>query len=44
MVNSVSAGCITGGILSSRGGPQASLMGCAGFAAFSAVIDYFIEH
>ena len=44
MVNSVSAGCITGGLLAMNAGPQAAAMGCAGFAAFSAAIDYFMEH
>ncbi|KXS16894.1 mitochondrial import inner membrane translocase, subunit Tim17/22 [Gonapodya prolifera JEL478] len=40
--NSISAGCFTGGALAARAGPQAALAGCAGFAAFSAAIDYFM--
>ena len=27
--------------MSASGGPQAMLMGCAGFAAFSAAIEHF---
>lgn len=37
--NSVSAGCFTGATLARQSGPQAMALGCAGFAAFSAVID-----
>jgi hypothetical protein len=43
MVNSVAAGCVTGGILAAKSGPQNAAIGCAGFAAFSAAIDYFME-
>ena len=43
MVNSISAGCFTGAALAVRAGPQASALGCVGFAAFSAAIDYFLE-
>lgn len=43
MVNSVSAGCFTGAVLAVRAGPQAAALGCVGFAAFSAAIDYFLE-
>ncbi|RKO88030.1 mitochondrial inner membrane translocase subunit Tim17/Tim22/Tim23/peroxisomal protein PMP24, partial [Blyttiomyces helicus] len=39
MYNGISAGCLTGGALA--GGPKAMLFGCGGFAAFSAVIDYW---
>jgi len=42
--NAVSAGCFTGGILGVRAGPQAAALGCAGFAAFSAAIEYYLEH
>lgn len=42
-MNSVSAGCVSGAILAARGGPQAAAFGCAGFAAFSAAIDYFLD-
>lgn len=42
-VNTLAAGCITGGALSARAGPQAACLGCAGFAAFSLVIEKFLE-
>jgi len=41
MWNTVSAGCVSGAALGWRGGPQAMGIGCVGFAAFSAAIDYF---
>ena len=41
--NSVFGGCVTGGALGLRAGPQAAMMGCAGFAAFSAVIDIYFK-
>ncbi|KAK9760690.1 Mitochondrial import inner membrane translocase subunit tim22 [Basidiobolus ranarum] len=41
--NSVSAGCITGGILAAQTGPRGVMFGCGGFAAFSAAIDYFLR-
>lgn len=44
IVNGVLAGCITGGILGARGGPKGITLGCAGFAAFSTVIDSFTGH
>ncbi|KAE8215237.1 hypothetical protein CF319_g6601 [Tilletia indica] len=44
MVNPVAAGFFTGAILARNQGPQAVLLGGAGFAAFSAVIDYFFFH
>ena len=37
--NGISAGCLTGGALAVKAGPQAAAVGCAGFAAFSAAID-----
>jgi import inner membrane translocase subunit TIM22 len=37
--NAVYAGCMTGAILAYKAGPQGMAMGCAGFAAFSAVIE-----
>ncbi|OAP64754.1 mitochondrial import inner membrane translocase subunit tim22 [Fonsecaea erecta] len=43
LTNSVSAGCITGGILAYKAGPQAAALGCAGFAAFSAAIDAYMR-
>lgn len=41
--NSVAAGCVTGGALGIKAGPQAAAIGCAGFAAFSAAIDYYMK-
>jgi import inner membrane translocase subunit TIM22 len=41
--NGIAAGCITGGVLASSAGPQAAAIGCAGFAAFSAAIDYYLR-
>ncbi|KAI9747967.1 MAG: Mitochondrial import inner membrane translocase subunit tim22 [Lichina confinis] len=43
MANGVAAGCITGGVLAAKAGPQAALVGCGGFAAFSAAIDYYLR-
>ncbi|KAJ5182449.1 Mitochondrial inner membrane translocase subunit Tim17/Tim22/Tim23/peroxisomal protein PMP24 [Penicillium capsulatum] len=43
LTNSVAAGCITGGILGAKAGPQAAAFGCAGFAAFSAAIDAYMR-
>ncbi|KAI9104518.1 Tim17/Tim22/Tim23/Pmp24 family-domain-containing protein [Phlyctochytrium arcticum] len=42
--NGVSAGCLTGGALAARAGPKAVGVGCLGFAAFSAAIDYYMRH
>jgi len=41
--NGLWAGCITGGGLAYKNGPQAALVGCAGFAAFSLAIDTYIN-
>ncbi|CAN6470793.1 unnamed protein product [Victoria cruziana] len=41
--NTVVAGCVTGGTLSAKGGPKAACAGCAGFAAFSVVIEKFLD-
>lgn len=41
--NTVVAGCVTGGALSAKGGPQAACLGCAGFAAFSVLIEKFLD-
>jgi mitochondrial import inner membrane translocase subunit TIM22 len=40
--NGVAGGCITGGILARKAGPQAVAVGCVGFAAFSAAIDAYM--
>lgn len=37
--NTAIAGCVTGGAISARAGAKASCFGCAGFAAFSVVIE-----
>ncbi|CDR43107.1 CYFA0S11e00298g1_1 [Cyberlindnera fabianii] len=41
--NGVAAGCITGGGLAFKSGPQAAAIGCAGFAAFSTAIDLYMR-
>lgn len=41
--NGVVAGCITGGGLALSSGPQLALIGCAGFAAFSTLIDLYMR-
>ncbi|XP_018416529.1 PREDICTED: mitochondrial import inner membrane translocase subunit Tim22 [Nanorana parkeri] len=41
--NSVMSGCITGGAIGFRAGLKAGAIGCGGFAAFSAVIDYYLR-
>lgn len=43
MKNGIGAGCITGGALAYKAGPYAAGLGCAGFAAFSAAIDYYMR-
>ncbi|OJD23505.1 hypothetical protein ACJ73_05138 [Blastomyces percursus] len=43
LANGVAAGCITGGVLGAKAGPQAAMLGCAGFAAFSAAIDAWMR-
>ena len=43
MKNGIAAGCLTGGFLARSGGPAAVGVGCAGFAAFSAAIDYYMR-
>ncbi|KAL3694460.1 hypothetical protein R1sor_008111 [Riccia sorocarpa] len=44
MTNTTIAGCVTGGTLSARAGPQAACLGCAGFAAFSVAIEKLLDH
>ncbi|BFZ60366.1 Mitochondrial import inner membrane translocase subunit tim22 [Saitoella coloradoensis] len=41
--NGIAAGCFTGGALAVKAGPKAAAFGCAGFAAFSAAIDYYLR-
>ncbi len=43
LTNSVLAGCVTGGALAYKAGPQAAVLGCGGFAAFSAAIDAYMR-
>ncbi len=42
--NSVLSGCATGAAMQAKSGPQAAGMGCAGFAAFSLIIDKVMGH
>ena len=37
--NAIYGGCVTGAILAYQAGPQGMAFGCAGFAAFSAIIE-----
>ncbi|RKP07709.1 mitochondrial inner membrane translocase subunit Tim17/Tim22/Tim23/peroxisomal protein PMP24, partial [Thamnocephalis sphaerospora] len=43
LYNSASAGCITGAILAAKNGPRLTVGGCAGFAAFSTAIDWYMR-
>lgn len=43
MKNSVAAGCISGGLMAARAGPQAAAVGCVGFAAFSTAFEYYMH-
>lgn len=43
LANGVAAGCVTGAILGIPAGPYAAGMGCAGFAVFSAAVDYYMR-
>lgn len=43
LANGAAAGCLTGGILARNAGPQATLGGCAAFAAFSVAIDAYMR-
>lgn len=43
LTNSAAAGCITGAGLAYKAGPQAALLGCGGFAAFSTAIDAYMR-
>mmetsp|Transcript_72389 Transcript_72389/g.125504 ORF Transcript_72389/g.125504 Transcript_72389/m.125504 type:complete len:168 (+) Transcript_72389:94-597(+) len=42
--NAIYAGCAAGAILAFQGGPGGMAFGCAGFAAFSAVIETLMGH
>lgn len=41
--NGVSAGCLTGGGLAVKSGPQSAFFGCVAFAAFSTAIDLYLR-
>jgi mitochondrial import inner membrane translocase subunit TIM22 len=43
LYNGAAAGCFTGAFLARNAGPQAAAVGCAGFAAFSSAIDYYMR-
>lgn len=42
-INGIAAGCLTGGGLAYKAGPQAAALGCGGFAAFSAAIEWYLR-
>jgi mitochondrial import inner membrane translocase subunit TIM22 len=42
--NPVLGGCAAGAALGVRGGPAAMAFGCAGFAAFSGIIEVVMDH
>lgn len=42
--NPVLSGCVTGAAMQAKSGPQGAAVGCAGFAAFSLVIDKVMGH
>lgn len=43
LYNPLISGCITGGALGVRAGWKAGALGCGGFAAFSTLMDYFLQ-
>lgn len=43
LTNTIIAGCLTGGTLAAKSGPKSALFGCAGFAAFSAAVEHFLQ-
>lgn len=43
MVNHTVAGCITGAWVARNAGPQAALVGCVGFSAFSTAIEAYMR-
>lgn len=43
MGNAIGAGFIAGGVLARNSGPKGAVLGGLGFAAFSAVIDFWMK-
>lgn len=43
MYTVMSSGCVAGAVLGVNGGPYGMATGCAGFAAFSALIEHFMS-
>lgn len=41
--NGVWAGCLTGGGLAIKSGPQSALFGCGAFAAFSTAVELYLR-
>lgn len=41
--NTLVAGCLTGGVLGAKSGPKSAMLGCVGFAAFSAAVEHFLQ-
>lgn len=41
--NAVYSGCVTGGAIGFHAGLKAGVLGCGGFAAFSAAIEYYLR-
>lgn len=41
--NAIYSGCVVGGVMAHKAGPQAMCAACAGFAAFSAAIEHFMD-
>lgn len=44
LVNGTASGAVVGGVIGFRAGLQAGVIGAAGFAVFSAAIDYYFRH
>lgn len=44
LVNGTASGAVVGGVIGFRAGLQAGVLGAAGFAVFSAAIDYYFRH
>lgn len=44
IVNPVAAGCATGAVMAAKAGVQGMAIGCGGFAAFSAAMEYLLDN